>query len=78
MVCPLQETGGEYGVALNERHFEDLVFSHASPPPSVDREKHASLVSLYSPACCLCCPHALLGRDKLKMSQATASMDVHV
>ena len=42
----LQETGGEYGIALNERHFEELVFSHARPPPSLDSEKHASLVSL--------------------------------
>ncbi len=46
VVYMLQETGGEYGIALNERHFEELVFSHARPPPSRDSEKHASLVSL--------------------------------
>ena len=47
--CILQETGGQYGVALNERHFEELVFSHARPPPSLDSEKHASLVSCVHP-----------------------------
>ena len=40
----LQETGGEYGIALNERHFEELVFSHATPPPSLASDTHASLV----------------------------------
>ena len=46
VICMLQETGGEYGIALNERHFEELVFGHARPPPSLDSEKHASLVSM--------------------------------
>ena len=41
----LQETRGEYGIALNERHFEELVFSHATPPPSLAGDTSASLVS---------------------------------
>lgn len=40
----MQETGGTYGVALNEKHFEDLVFEHAPPPPSLATDAAASLV----------------------------------
>ena len=51
----LQETRGEYGIALNERHFEELVFSHATPPPSLAGDTSASLVrphpSRTMPAC---------------------------
>ena len=39
-----QDTGGTYGVALNERHFEELVFEHAPPPPSLAGDASASLV----------------------------------
>ena len=45
----LQETRGEYGIALNERHFEELVFSHATPPPSLAGDTSASLVSPHPP-----------------------------
>lgn len=29
-----QKTGGRYGVALDEHHLEELVLSHATPPPA--------------------------------------------
>ncbi|EIE24534.1 transcription factor TFIIH, 44 kDa subunit, partial [Coccomyxa subellipsoidea C-169] len=41
-----KETGGTYGVALNEKHFEDLVFEHAPPPPSLATDAAASLVRM--------------------------------
>ncbi|BDA42827.1 General transcription factor IIH subunit 2 [Coccomyxa sp. Obi] len=41
-----QETGGTYGVALNEKHFEELVFEHAPPPPSLATDAAASLVRM--------------------------------
>ena len=41
----LQETGGTYGVALGEKHMEDLVMGHAPPPPSRAADSAASLVS---------------------------------
>ncbi|CAK0742284.1 hypothetical protein CVIRNUC_001385 [Coccomyxa viridis] len=41
-----KETRGEYGIALNERHFEELVFSHATPPPSLAGDTSASLVRM--------------------------------
>lgn len=44
----MQETGGTYGVALNEKHFEELVFDHALPPPSLSNDSAASLVSSLS------------------------------
>lgn len=40
----MQETGGTYGVALNEKHFEELVFEHAPPPPALADNTAASLV----------------------------------
>ena len=64
----LQETRGEYGIALNERHFEELVFSHATPPPSLAGDTSASLVSprpLCTVSSCRAfdlCKHADLGR----------------
>lgn len=40
----MQETGGTYGVALNEKHLEELVNEHAPPPPARAADATASLV----------------------------------
>ena len=42
----MQETGGTYGVALNEKHLEELVSEHAPPPPARAADAAASLVCL--------------------------------
>jgi len=39
-----QETGGTYGVALNEKHLEELISEHAPPPPARAADAAASLV----------------------------------
>lgn len=44
-----QETGGSYGVALNESHLEDLMRSHAPPPPALPGQLSAELVRMGFP-----------------------------
>ncbi|KAK9846713.1 hypothetical protein WJX84_011717 [Apatococcus fuscideae] len=50
-ICRLcaQETGGMYGVALGEKHLEELVMGHAPPPPSRAADSAASLVRMGFP-----------------------------
>ncbi|KAK9821495.1 hypothetical protein WJX74_003082 [Apatococcus lobatus] len=50
-ICRLsaQETGGTYGVALGEKHMEELVMGHAPPPPSRAADSAASLVRMGFP-----------------------------
>ena len=40
----VQDTGGTYGVALNDKHLEELVNEHAPPPPARAADAAASLV----------------------------------
>lgn len=40
----MQDTGGTYGVALNDKHLEELVNEHAPPPPARAADAAASLV----------------------------------
>jgi hypothetical protein len=40
----MQDTGGTYGVALNEKHLEELVFAHAPPPPSLATDTSSYMV----------------------------------
>lgn len=40
----LQETNGTYGVALDEHHLQELVMSHAPPPPTPASATAASMV----------------------------------
>ena len=49
----MQETGGTYGVALNDKHLEELVNEHAPPPPARAADAAASLVLAQGPASCL-------------------------
>lgn len=44
-----EETGGTYGVPLNEAHFDELVMSHAPPPPALADAAPASLVRMGFP-----------------------------
>ncbi|KAK9828063.1 hypothetical protein WJX81_007161 [Elliptochloris bilobata] len=44
-----QDTGGTYGVALNEKHLEELVNEHAPPPPARAADAAASLVRMGFP-----------------------------
>jgi Ssl1-like len=44
-----QETGGAYGVALDEHHMEELVLEHAPPPPTLGASVAASLVRMGFP-----------------------------
>ena len=34
-----EETGGTYGVALSEAHLDELVMTHAPPPPALVRAR---------------------------------------
>ncbi|GAB4822276.1 hypothetical protein N2152v2_009322 [Parachlorella kessleri] len=45
-----QDTGGTYGVALSEAHLEQLVLSHAVPPPAAPGSAGVSLVKMGFPA----------------------------
>jgi transcription initiation factor TFIIH subunit 2 len=40
-----EETGGTYGIALNEAHLEELLLTHAPPPPASASSAGAELVS---------------------------------
>ncbi|KAK9816858.1 hypothetical protein WJX72_006257 [[Myrmecia] bisecta] len=44
-----EETGGTYGVALNDKHLEELVLDHAPPPPAKASDAGASLVRMGFP-----------------------------
>jgi transcription initiation factor TFIIH subunit 2 len=39
-----QETGGEYSVALNEGHLQELMLALAPPPPAIANQATAELV----------------------------------
>mmetsp|Transcript_13699 Transcript_13699/g.29407 ORF Transcript_13699/g.29407 Transcript_13699/m.29407 type:complete len:458 (-) Transcript_13699:231-1604(-) len=43
------ETGGTYGVALHEAHLEELMLSHAPPPPATSAHALAELVCMGFP-----------------------------
>eukprot|EP00884_Botryococcus_braunii_P004550 jgi/Botrbrau1/14096/Bobra.182_3s0041.1 len=45
----VQETGGTYGVAMNEAHLEDLISGQAAPPPARASDVGASLVRMGFP-----------------------------
>ncbi|KAF5841880.1 Ssl1-like-domain-containing protein [Dunaliella salina] len=44
-----QETGGSYGIALNETHLSDLLLAHAPPPPALAGNTGAELVCMGFP-----------------------------
>ncbi|GIL73188.1 hypothetical protein Vretimale_4636 [Volvox reticuliferus] len=44
-----EETGGTYGVALNETHLEQLLLAHSSPPPATSAQAKAELVRMGFP-----------------------------
>ncbi|XP_054286484.1 general transcription factor IIH subunit 2-like [Macrosteles quadrilineatus] len=45
-----KDTGGVYGVVLDDRHFRDLLFTHVEPPPaSVANSQEASLIKMGFP-----------------------------
>lgn len=46
-LCGLQDTGGVYGVAMHEKHLEELIMEHSPPPPSIAAATAASLVRPY-------------------------------
>lgn len=39
-----EDTGGTYGVALNEGHLEQLLMAHSPPPPATAAQAKAELV----------------------------------
>lgn len=51
-VCRLacERTGGTYGVATGEAHLDELMLSHAIPPPAASHSIGASLVRMGFPA----------------------------
>ncbi|GLC63541.1 hypothetical protein PLESTF_000047400 [Pleodorina starrii] len=44
-----EETGGSYGVALNEAHLEQLMMGHSNPPPATSAQAKAELVRMGFP-----------------------------
>lgn len=44
-----QRTSGTYSVALTESHFDDLMSSHVSPPPTTVKQTSASLIRMGFP-----------------------------
>lgn len=41
------DTGGSYGVALNEGHLEQLLLAHSTPPPATSVHARAELVGAW-------------------------------
>lgn len=45
-----EETGGNYGVLLDDAHFKELLFQNVSPPPLQASQKLSSLIHMGFPA----------------------------
>lgn len=45
-----RNTGGNYNVVLDDRHFRDLLYQHVEPPPAtIDNCQEASLIKMGFP-----------------------------